>query len=123
MMEFTISRVVICVCGITLLVVISGAVSSIYGSQEADADVHTAERLAYMLDAFEYSDLDAIVLEGIKILPEGYHMEVHNGFVELDNGKKVTLAMTSYVGEFDLDWNQTRVITRRRSLRSLSRCS
>jgi hypothetical protein len=121
MMEFTMSRVVLCVCGAVLLVSVTGAVEGIYDQDRETLDLHTAERLAYMLDVFESSGNDELILDGSLLLPEDYRMSVHDGFVELQGDVRM-IAETSYSGEFELGWNDVVTITRRTSPRSCGRC-
>lgn len=121
MIEFTLSRVVLCVCGLAMLATVSGAVGAIYDTDRGDMDGELADRLAHMMDAFESSDNDTIVLDGSRILPNGYAMKVHDGFVELIGEGRKHISVTSYQGEFELDSDGIAVVTHRRSRQSSSR--
>jgi len=118
MIEFTISRVILCVCGTALILTVSGALGAIYDGDTDEMDDRLAERLAYMMDVFQSSGNDTIILEGSRILPEGYTMAVHDGFVELISEKGKHIAMTTYNGQFTLDCDDILVVTRRTSLLS-----
>jgi hypothetical protein len=118
MMELTISRVALCACGLILLASVSGALTGVYDSDRSGMDDGLAERLAYMLDVFESSEMDEIVLDGTRILPEGSRLHVHDHIVELDIGDEGHLAVTTFGGEIELDWNESVRISRRRSRRS-----
>lgn len=117
-MEFTISRVVLCACGAILLVASVSVIGGMYDNDVSDMDDASARRIAYMLDTFMASDIDEIVLEGNRILPKGYSLRVHDSFVELLGDDRVSLAITTFDQELELDWNETRTVTRQRSQRS-----
>ncbi len=114
-MEFTVSRAAVFICAAVLMVAVTGAMDGIYEMEEEGMDDDLASSLAHMLDIFASSDTDEMVLDGPSLLPEGCVMEVGNGFVELHRNGQRHVAMTSYDGEFRLEWNETIRITRRRS--------
>ncbi len=118
MIEFTISRVVLCACGIILMVSVSGVLSGIYDKDADLMDEDLAERFAYMLDVFQSSDDDTLVLNGSMLLPEGYTAHIHDGFVELFHNDRRSMAMTEYLGEFVLGCNDTETVIHQRSLLS-----
>lgn len=122
MIEFTLSRVSLCVCGVILIASVTGTLNGIYDSEKDAMDEVLADRFAYMLDLFQSSEDDTLILDGSRILPEGYSVSVHDGLVELfgDDGRKVSA--TRYQGSFNLVWNGILEITRRTSPRSSSRC-
>jgi len=118
MIEFTLSRVTLCVCGVVLIASVTGVLDGIYENDRDAMDGQLVDRFAYMLDVFQSSGSDSIVLDGGRILPEGCTVFVHDGFVELHDGNKKRVSTTSYQGEFQLNWRDTVTVTRRRSLRS-----
>ena len=118
MIEFTISRVVLCACGVLLMVVVTSALGGVYDKNTDVMDEDLASRFAYMLDIFQSSDDDTIVLDGARILPEGYTAMVHDGFVELLHDDRRNMAATDYTGEFKLRWGDTITVTHRTSPRS-----
>ena len=118
MIEFTISRVMLCVCGMVLIASVTGALNGIHDVNREASDGDLADRFAYMLDVFQSSGNDTLVLDGARLLPEGYSVSVHDGFVELFGGGDRQMAMTRYAGEFEMDWEDTLTVTRRRSRRS-----
>ena len=118
MIEFTLSRVVLCISGIVLLVSVAGGLSGIYDMERGSMDDNLVERIGYMLDVFESSNSDELILDGTMILPEGYSLYVHDHFVELSFGYRTHIAETEYGGSFSLQWNEAKRITRRRSRRS-----
>ncbi|MBE6527691.1 MAG: hypothetical protein E7Z64_00745 [Thermoplasmata archaeon] len=118
MIEFTFSRVTLCVCGVILLISVAGCLGGIYDMDIEAEDEHLASRIAHMLDSFESSEVDEMILDGSMILPEGYTLNVHDGFVELRKGDKVSIASTEYQSAFELDHGDVIRITHRRSPRS-----
>ena len=118
MIEFTVSRVVLCACGIILIVSVTGVLNGIYDRDTDIMDEDLADRFAYMLDVFQSSEDDMLILDGSRILPEGYTAHIHDGFVELMNGDRRHMAMTDYTGEFVLRWGDMKTVTHRTSLRS-----
>jgi hypothetical protein len=115
MIEFTISRVVLCACGVILLVSVTGVLEGIYDLDRSDEDERLVQRIGYMLDAFESSDVDEIFLDGTSILPEGYSLKVRNGFVELYSDDDRHISMTSYHSEFELSYGEVLRLTHRMS--------
>ncbi|MBE6523357.1 MAG: hypothetical protein E7Z65_00570 [Thermoplasmata archaeon] len=117
MIEFTISRVVMCACGVILLISVTGVLDGIYDLDRSDEDERLVLRIGYMLDAFESSDVDELFLDGASILPEGYGLKVRGGFVELYSESDRHISMTSYSSEFELSYGEVLRITHRTSLR------
>ena len=115
MMEFTFSRVTICICGMLLLLAVTGAVHGVYDSGTDEMDRDLAERTAHMLDVFQASGSDRLILDGSGLLPDGYQLRVHDGFVELLGENGIYVASTAYEGSFELGWNDAIEIGRRRS--------
>ena len=117
MREFTISRVVLCVCGVILIASVTGALNGIYNNEMDTMDDALVDRFAYMLDLFQSSEDDTVNLDGSRMLPEGYSISVHDGLVELFCKGERKISATKYQGTFNLEWNETLTITRRRSPR------
>jgi len=115
MIEFTVSRVAVFICAAALMVAAIGAMNGIYDTGEDRMEDELAVSLAHMLDIFESSETDELVLDGPSLLPEGSMLKVGYGFVELHRDGRMHMAMTSYKGEFQMEWNETLRITRRRS--------
>ena len=118
MMEFTMSRVALCICGVVMIASVTGVLSGIYDMGTSDQDDRLVQRIGYMLDVFEASDVDEIILDGPMILPTGYSISVHDGLVELTDGQSIHLALTSYDSEFSLGYDELIVVTHRMSQQS-----
>lgn len=103
MMEFTMSRVAVCVCGAILLMTVIGVIGGIHDVEEYGMDDELTGRISRMLDEFQASGVDTMVLEGCSILPSGCTLRVGNGVVEVSNGDARHISITSFIGEFSLD--------------------
>ncbi len=117
-MEFVVSRAVLCIGGVIMLVAVAGAVSGMYDMGVDDNDRELTERFAGVLDSFESSQMDVLILEGPGLLPGDCYVSVHDGLVELFHGEATHIAETKYSGEFTMDCTETVEITHRRSPRS-----
>ncbi len=118
MMEFTISRLTLCICGVILLASVGGVLTAIYDNGQDSQDDILVQRISHMLDVFESSDVDEMILDGNILLPKEYHINVHDNFVELSDGESTHISGTEYNGSFNLGWNDVISISHRRSLRS-----
>ncbi len=77
MMEFTLSRTVMMVCGMIVLASVVIPISDIYSAKEGE-DIQTlAEKDATFLDRFWSSGLDELYVDGSALLPSGdYVIEI-----------------------------------------------
>ena len=108
MIEFTLSRTVLAVCGLALLLVAVGTVSDSGERIESDMDSQAAVRLAGILDGFESSVLTEITLNGWELLPSADHtLEVRDHVVTLTDGEAPHSAYTGYGGAFVLSWGSS----------------
>lgn len=73
MIEFTISRVVLCVCGVALLALAMSAVGTTEDRIGSDLDEEAAQEIADILDRFEESVLTSLTLEAADVLPSAEH--------------------------------------------------
>ena len=118
MIEFTVSRVVLMACGVMVLLSVTGVLDGGYDMERDSMDDSLAGRLAYMLDIFQSSENDELIVDGSMILPQDYHLKVHSGFVELCHEDSVRIAETMFTGEFQLEYGEVVKVTRRTSQRS-----
>ncbi len=107
-MEFTISRVILCICGMALLV----TVSAYMGWVSEDVDDSMAEALVYriasMLDSFASSQSDELMISGWNILPSPEYSLSADGFLlELRGPSGTYRAMTSFEFGFDLSYTDS----------------
>lgn len=115
MIEFTLSRVCMCICGVVMLSAAVGYMGLVEDNEEGVADQRLAEDIASMLDAFQTSSLDELYLEGNRILPSGgFTLTVTDGLVVLDHDGRRYYGMTILDSDFELD--RTSSVTLRRSV-------
>ena len=87
MIEFTLSRVCMCVCGVLMLAAAVGYLGVLEDHREDRADQELADDIASMLDSFQTSKLEELYLEGSSILPSGdFRVTVADGLVEQSHG-------------------------------------
>ena len=114
LIEFTLSRVVLCVCGAVLLVTVAGIMGQFQEHAESGMEDDLVEDIAEMLDVFEGSDLDSMTLDGALILPSSKHvLKVSSNIVLLEKDEIVCTAMTRCGAEFELWYGGTVTITKR----------
>ena len=104
MIEFTLSRVCMCVCGVLMLAAAVGYLEVLEDHREGRADQELADDIASMLDSFQTSKLEELYLEGPSILPSGdFRVTVTDGLVELSHGDGRFYSKTVYGSSFELD--------------------
>lgn len=103
MIEFTLSRVVLCMCGITLMAASIGVLGVVNDSHESEMSDDLADSVADLLDRFQESEADEMVLRGHDILPsDGHVLRVSDGVVTVEHDGRVSMAATSFDGGFEL---------------------
>ena len=113
MIEFTLSRVCMCLCGVMMLAAATGYLGVLEEQREADADQDLADDIASMLDAFEMSKLEEMYLDGSSVLPSAdFKVRVGDGLVELIHDDRTTYSRTVFGSSLELD-HGTSVVLRR----------
>ena len=118
MIEFTLSRVTVCACGLILLASTAAVMDGAFDMGERSMEGESAEKIASLLDYFQFSHLDELKLDGSRILTEGMFLSVHDGFVELHHENRTYVAETYYEGSFTMEYGETVAIVLRTSPRS-----
>ena len=85
MIEFTMSRVILIVCGVAILASVMVPIQSFYGERYDSSMEDAADRLSFILDEFWASEADTMTIRGWEILPssdsfveiEGHSLTVH----------------------------------------------
>lgn len=80
MMEFTLSRVAVCVCGLMIMAVVAGPAFGIFEDRADDGYASLAEDLASDIDSFASGEADRLVMDMSLYLPEGAEICV-SGYV------------------------------------------
>jgi len=69
LIEFTMSRVVLFVCGVAILAAVMVPLHSIYDERYDHSMEDAADRLSFILDEFWASEADAMTIRGWEVLP------------------------------------------------------
>ena len=85
MIEFTLSRVILIVCGVAILAAVLVPLQSIYNENYDNSLEGAADRLSFVLDEFWASEADSMTIRGWEVLPsadcyieiEGHSLTVH----------------------------------------------
>lgn len=103
MMEFIASRSVMCVCGVVLLASVLGFMSTMEEDENASQSELLAGSFASMLDRFESSDADALILRGNEMVPdEDVMITVADHLVRIEHDGRTFSAYTTFGGTFVL---------------------
>lgn len=116
MIEFTLSRVVLCICCAAILCACLTIMDDAEDETISELDSAAVSRIASMLDRFSSSVADELTLDGEDVLPrEGYRLTVSDHVVSLSPNDSDTLrTYTSYEGSFTLSWGSS--VTLRKSV-------
>ena len=113
MIEFTLSKVALCACGIAVLLSVTGFMTAVDDNRQSEMDVFLVNDIALMLDELERSQLDMTILDGRQMLPSPDHsLTVKNGVVTLYHGEKAVIAPTIMEGDFELGFGDRLVLER-----------
>lgn len=101
MIEFTLSRVSMMVCGIILLATVIVPVSGAYESMEHDNTVEAADAIAEAIDSFWDSEADTMFLRGCDILPSpSYGLVIDGHYVTLTNGDDSYVSLIQHEAKY-----------------------
>ncbi|MDO5861549.1 MAG: hypothetical protein Q4Q58_01935 [Thermoplasmata archaeon] len=124
MIEFTLSRAVLCACAVTILGAAIGYGIAYLDGTESDMTDDLADSVADLLDRFQESVLYELTLVGTDLIPdEGQVVTVENGVVTVTHGDKVSRAWTSYEGSFTLERSGQVTLTKDLGSRTSPRCA
>ncbi|UAL07143.1 MAG: hypothetical protein KRP56_04675 [Candidatus Methanogranum gryphiswaldense] len=114
MIEFTLSRVSMIVCGLILLAAIIVPVTNTYDSMKEDDLMEVSDNVAVMLDSFWNSEADVMYLRGWDILPDPECGLLLNGHdvILTKNGKEYRSLMEHSTERFTMSFNDVLNIER-----------
>jgi hypothetical protein len=81
MIEFTISRVCMSICGLVLLAAVIVPVTGMYESQTVSMESDTSDSVSEMIDDFYYSKMETFVVSMTEILPSASSYLEFNGYL------------------------------------------
>ncbi len=103
MIEFTLSRVVLCVCGVTLLMASMSTMDLVDEENEGEMDADLAESVADILDRFQQSSAETLTLRGTEIVPDEHHtVLVRDHVVTVTRDGHESKAYTEYGGSLEI---------------------
>ena len=88
MMEFTLARMTMVVCGVIILAAIIPPVSSLFDDEQSAEMQEQSEKLCMMLDAFYASEADEMVMCLNSIIPPQSSIIVDGYLVTVIDGEK-----------------------------------
>ncbi len=95
MLEFTMSRVTLCICGAIVLGAIAVPLTGIYSEREDSAMEEGTDSVAGLLDTFFFSEADTLTLRGWEILPgSDYALKADGHVVTISNGSREYRSLT-----------------------------
>ena len=86
MMEFTLTRVVMAICGMLVLAAVIPSVNSLYDSEKSLELQEQTECICRMIDAFDVSETDEMILFLSTILPPDCSVSMDGHFVTVYDG-------------------------------------
>lgn len=95
MMEFTLSRVVLSICGVAMLAAVISPVTAIYDGGEDAGYQEQCDAVAAMIDAFYESESDYMTICVNQIIPGGVSLEIEGHFVSTVRGESTYRSLTS----------------------------
>ena len=98
MIEFTMSRVALIICGLAVLAAVVVPLQSFYDERYDRSMENTADKVAFILDEFWASEADTLTIRGWEILPSSdcfIEIEGHNLIVHMKGKSYRSLMMKS----------------------------
>ena len=116
MMEFTLTRTAMCICGVMLMMAVAGPVTDVFEDREAEMYAEAGGSLSDAIDAFGEGEAEYMVLDLALYLPKGSSVSLRDNVatVETPDGEY------TYMLHFDLLDGGTFGCSERVELRKLS---
>lgn len=93
MMEFTLSRVAVFICGAVLLAAVVAPIADYYDNKESQEMKVCADSLSSMIDSFWESEADTMTVRGWDILPSsGYVIEAEGHILKVSDGNRTYMS-------------------------------
>lgn len=96
MMEFTLSRVILCVAGALILGAMIVPVMDAFDDRNYESYQDQSEKIASMFDAFYASDVDRMTIAMDRILPQGCEMRLEGNVLTLYHDGKGFLSSIAF---------------------------
>ena len=96
MMEYTMARMALAVCGVIMLAAVVPPVTTLFNSEESADMQYQTENICKMLDTFYDSAADDMILSMNTILPQSSSLKIENRLITLIDDDKEYRAYTEY---------------------------
>ena len=103
MMEYTMARVAMVMCGVILLAAVIPPVTSVFDGGESADMQDQSETLCRMLDSFHESEADEMTICLQTVLPQNSSVMMDGYFVTMIDGENQYRYNTEYILESDSD--------------------
>ena len=111
MIEFTMSRIALCICGTVLLAAAVCAMDGLRDQMEMELGGNLTEDITGMLDAYWESESEILTLDGFRILPSPDHiLVVESNVVRLMGPEGEHTAVTLCGLDFELTYHGTVIL-------------
>jgi hypothetical protein len=104
MMEFILSKVVVCVLAITLMGTAMSVMENIEEEKEMDGLQDVSDGIATILDMFWHSDLNHMTIPQSAVPFTDCRVEVGNNLVTVERGDRKTSSVTDYPWSFGMGY-------------------
>lgn len=118
MMEFILSKVALCMCGVVLMAVAVSVIDDTGEDMEKDGMMELSETIARILDEFWHSGLDSMVLPESTVPYPGCTVTVRDNLVSVGHDGTSWDSVTEYPGCLTMGFGMCQEVTRRTSRRS-----
>ena len=112
MMEFTLARVVMIVCGTVLLAAVIPPVATAFDNEESEEVQEQTEMICGMLDSFYRSEADEMTLSLNSILPHNSSISMDGHMVRVSSGEQTCTFGTAVELESDKEFYSSNDIVR-----------
>ena len=103
MMEYTLARIAVIMCGVILLAAVIPPVTSVYDEGESAGMQDQSEALCRMLDSFHESEAEEMTICLNTVLPQNSSVTIDRYFVTVIDGDHQSRYNTEYTLESDKD--------------------
>lgn len=98
MMEFTLSRLAMCACGLMIMAVVAGPVFGIFEGNVDSEYEDLATKLVEDIDAFSNGQADSMIMDMSVYLPTGTEMTIDGYVLALHaDGREYTAIMNTHL--------------------------
>ena len=117
-MEFILSKVALCMCGVVLMAVAVSVIDYTGEDMEEEGMMELSETIARTLDEFWHSSLDSMILPDSTVPYPGCTVTVRDNLVSVGHDGTSWDSVTEYPGYLTIGFGMYQEVTRRTSRKS-----